>query len=127
MHHKRMHEGFFFISPYLHFYYFFTILYVVNERFFSVKRMWKSLLRLIYEHHLNIYTYNSVRNKITVLVYCTLHSQLIYIPTVIRRDVPKHGFSVVQANTHRLTGHSKRESMFWNVSTNYCIYISCVS
>ena len=47
------------------------------------------------------------------------------IYTVIRRDVPKHGFSVVQANTHRLTGQSKRESMFWNVSTNYCIYISC--
>ena len=47
------------------------------------------------------------------------------IYTVICRDVPKHGFSVVQANTHRLTGQSKRESMFWNVSTNYCIYISC--
>ena len=45
------------------------------------------------------------------------------IYTVIRRDVPKHGFSVVQANTHRLTGQSKRESMFWNVSTNHCIYI----
>ena len=48
------------------------------------------------------------------------------IYTVIRRDVPKNGFSVVQANTHRLTEQSKRESMFWNVSTNYCIYISAV-
>ena len=47
----------------------------------------------------------------------------MYIYTVIRRGCSKKWCSVVQANTHRLTGQKQLSAMFWNVSRNHCIYL----